>query len=270
MSITRTSGLVLLLLLSCCWALRAQTDYNIEHFTTDNGLPSNGIKGLQWDDQTGFLWIATEAGITRYNGSDFVTFNRSNTPGFFSERMLFLLKTRDGRLYTSDEAGNLFLILKNKPQLTGQVKIDTRPTTFKLVGLVASGKMFRQSSLQPPPGFGFDFFTQTLLPVSEDRLLLTQKDSLYDYRLGRPAPAFVTTVPAGSRLFYLQDYLFCFNEQQGFSRLSTDSPVKIPLPSPLPSGLKGCQLFWDNSMKSPILVAGTRAWTLEYKQNQLV
>src|SRR6201991_4630921 len=185
MSITRTTG-VILLLLSCCFSSRAQTDYHLEHFTTENGLPSNGIKGLQWDEQTGFLWIATEAGITRYNGADFVTFNRSNTPGFFSERMLFLFRARDGRLYTSDEVGNLFLILQNKPQFTGQVKVDTRPSTFRLVGLVASGKLFRQSSQQPPAGFGFDFFTETLLPLSESRLLLEQHDTLFDYRLGRP------------------------------------------------------------------------------------
>src|ERR1700760_2486811 len=168
MSIIRTTGL-LLLFLSCSIFPKAQGDYHVDYFTTDNGLPSNGIKGLQWDERTGFLWIATEAGITRYNGSDFVTFNRLNTPGFFSERMLFLLKTRDGRLYTSDEVGNLFLILQNKTQYTGQVKVDTRPTTFKLVGLIASGRLFRQSSLQPPAGFGFDFFTQSLIPLSERR-----------------------------------------------------------------------------------------------------
>src|SRR5580704_18351120 len=141
MSIIKIIG-ILTLLLGFSTLLPAQQHYLIERFTTENGLPSNGIKGLQWDEQTGFLWIATEAGLTRYNGSDFVTFNRLNTPGFFSERMLFLLKTRDGRFYSSDEAGNLFLILQNKPQYTCQVKVDTRPSTFKLVGLIASGRLF--------------------------------------------------------------------------------------------------------------------------------
>src|ERR1700754_303300 len=83
-------------------------NYLTEKFTTDNGLPSNGIKGLQWDDSTGFLWIATEAGVTRYNGADFVTFDRENTPGLVSERMLFLLKNHDGRIYSSDEHGDIF------------------------------------------------------------------------------------------------------------------------------------------------------------------
>jgi signal transduction histidine kinase len=255
---------------SCCFFPRAQETYHVDHFTTDNGLPSNGIKGLQWDEETGFLWIATEAGITRYNGSDFITFNRSNTAGFFSERMLFLLKTRDGRLYTSDEVGNLFLILKNKPQFTGQVKIDTRPTTFKLVGLMASGKLFRQSSLQTPPNFGFEFSTQALIPLSEERLLL-QKDTLYDYQLGRADPSVITPLQPGSRVFYLRDSLFVFRADGGFYRLDPDNGGQKPVPvEGLDRGLDKPQLLWDNSMKNPILVEGKKAWMLDYQQGKLV
>src|ERR1700760_4530612 len=133
-------------LLTCCLLAKTQTSYHIQRFSTDNGLPSNGIKGLQWDEQTGFLWIATEAGVARYNGTDFLVFNRANSPEMYSERMLFLLRTRDGRIYSSDETGDLFFVMQNKLQFVGQVKVDTRPTTFKLTGLVASGQLFRQSA----------------------------------------------------------------------------------------------------------------------------
>ena len=275
MSITRTAGFILLLL-SCCYHPKAQEYYHIEHFTTDNGLPSNGIKGLQWDEQTGFCWIATEAGITRYNGADFVTFNRSNTPGFFSERMLFLLKSRDGRLYTADEVGDLFLVLRNKPQFTGQIKVDTRPTTFRLIGLIASGKLFRQSSQQPPAGFGFDFSLQELIPLNEERLLLTQHDSLYDYQLGRPVPSFLTTLPPGSKLFCLRDSVFVYDPSNGFYRISPDYRGRTTVPfegSPIPfeatAGKDKPQLFWDNGMGNPILVKDSHAWLLDYTQGRL-
>ena len=62
MSIIKITGLSFWLL-GCCLSLSGQSTYHIQRFTTDNGLPSNGIKGLQWDAQTGFLWIATEAGV---------------------------------------------------------------------------------------------------------------------------------------------------------------------------------------------------------------
>src|ERR1700757_2364382 len=107
MSIIKIIGLSFWLL-GCYLIPRAQNAYQIQRFSTDNGLPSNGIKGLQWDEKTGFLWIATEAGVARYNGADFLVFNRASSPEMYSERMLFLLRTRDGRIYTSDETGDLF------------------------------------------------------------------------------------------------------------------------------------------------------------------
>src|SRR5579863_3560829 len=97
------SCLLLVLLLGWPCSLYAQQNYRVERFTTDNGLPSNGIKGLQWDETTGFLWVATEAGVTRYNGADFMTFSKTNTPELISERMLLILKNRAGRYYTVDE-----------------------------------------------------------------------------------------------------------------------------------------------------------------------
>src|ERR1700761_3129598 len=171
MSIIKTAGLSFWLLVSCL-SILAQSTYHIQRFTTDNGLPSNGIKGLQWDAQTGFLWIATEAGVARYNGADFLLFDRANSPGMFSERMLFLLKTRDSRIFSADETGDLFFVTKNRLQFMGQTKIETRPASFRLTGLAASGKLYRQSSTQAPAGFGFNWFRETLIPVSEDRLLL--------------------------------------------------------------------------------------------------
>src|SRR5205809_226802 len=49
---------LLLLFFLWKWSIApAQENYRVERFTTDNGLPSNGIKGLQWDETTGFLWI---------------------------------------------------------------------------------------------------------------------------------------------------------------------------------------------------------------------
>src|SRR4026207_1084982 len=87
-------------------------NFHVQQYTTDNGLPSNGIKGLQWDEETGFLWIATEAGIVRFNGVDLRSYTKENMPSITSERMLFMVKNNAGRIYTSDQPGNIFLIDK--------------------------------------------------------------------------------------------------------------------------------------------------------------
>jgi signal transduction histidine kinase len=240
--------------------------YRIERFTTDNGLPSNGIKGLQWDETTGFLWIATEAGVTRYNGMDFYTFSKANTPEIISERMLFLFKNQSGRIYTSDETGNIFFVMQNRLQFLGQVKLDARPSAFKLVGLAASGKMFRQSADQPPSHFGFSFLEETLIPVNEDRIILFHKDTIYDYKVARREPVPMTALEPGSRVFYLDDHLFVFTPQQKFYLLDMDSFTRQPVNWKLKE--EG-QLFWTGSMKHPILIAGHNAWLLSYAGGQL-
>jgi signal transduction histidine kinase len=274
MLIIKITGLTLLTL-GCYLILPAQSGYRIQRFTTDNGLPSNGIKGLQWDESTGFLWIATEAGVTRYNGADFLVFNKSSLPAMYSERMLFLLKTPEGRIYSTDEAGDIFFVHESRLVYMGRVRLDTRPTTFKLTGLIASDRLFRQSSTSPPTDFGYYWNQEQLVPLSEDRLLLTHNDTLYDYRLGRLAPAYLATLGKGARIFRLKGALFEFLPGKGCYRLDPDNPVPVAVPMagqtpPQPVGLtKGGGkelLFWDNGMKKPILTSGPNAWELDYSR----
>ena len=302
------SLLFFLLFFGCTLSLPAQTNYPAQHyyptrynyqvqrFTTENGLPSNGIKGLQWDEKTGFLWIASESGVIRYNGADFKIFTRTNNPDLVSERMFFMLRNREGRIYTVDEAGDIFFVLKNKLQFLYRARLDTRTSDFKLVGLAASGRLFRQSYDSLPPQFGFDFGLGQMIPLSETRMLLFTKDSLFDYALGQKTPAFITALEPDSRLFHLDGQLFIFSgRQQRFFRWDTATKRNIPVPitlAPLPpddsqtpsaTGSRAqspaapqqgspsdARLFWDCGMEAPILIRGSLAWTIGYTGRQLV
>lgn len=280
-----------LLIFIVCWLpSSAQDACRIERFTTDNGLPSNGIKGLQWDDATGFLWIATEAGITRYNGSDFKTFSKANTPALSSERMLFLLKSQGGRIYTADEAGNIFYIFRNKLQYLSQVSVDARPSAFKLIGLSASSRMFRQSSDHPASHFGFNFKEELLIPVTEERILIFRKDTLYDYRAGAREPVPLTIAPSGSSAFLMRGQLYLYHPRIGFQRFDIDKPGKSPEPvaftlpdasltphrvatsntlAAVSTHREAWQLFWESGMLHPILLSGSHAYLISYDGRQL-
>ncbi|HWK04234.1 MAG TPA: ATP-binding protein [Puia sp.] len=269
------SFLLLIFFGGSSFLLPAQNNYQVQRFTTDNGLPSNGIKGLKWEAGTGFLWVATEAGVTRYNGSDFVIFSKANTPELFSERMLFMLKNQEGRIYTSDESGNIFFVLGSRLQYMGQVQLDTRPSTFRLVGLAASGTLFRQSNTLPAADFGFNFNKELGIPVSSSRIILFHKDSLYDYRLGQREPAFITSFEPNAKVFRLGGAFFVFNRSSGFARLNVDTFRTMPMPIKIidpvtPSAGVYKRLFWENGMKNPILIEGSMAWKLEYGKDGLV
>jgi ligand-binding sensor domain-containing protein len=50
--------------------INAQDNYNIRTFTTENGLPHNTVLSIA-QDKTGFLWIGTWDGLSRYDGYEF-------------------------------------------------------------------------------------------------------------------------------------------------------------------------------------------------------
>jgi ligand-binding sensor domain-containing protein len=74
--------LKLILLLSFCpyFNLQAQENYYSKTFTTESGLPHNHVHSIA-QDSTGFLWIATWDGLSRYDGYEFKNYfhNPSDT-----------------------------------------------------------------------------------------------------------------------------------------------------------------------------------------------
>ncbi len=114
------------LLLVCFSNSKAQLKYNFERINTDNGLPTNAIKGLQFDEKNRFLWVATESGILRFNGYGFQNFGDNEKSKVLDGRIVFFDKANDGKLYGKLIDERVFIIDRNK------VKIDS--SIDKLVG----------------------------------------------------------------------------------------------------------------------------------------
>ena len=87
----------ILILSSLCIGLEmaAQADsYSILHFTNENGLPQNTIKGIEIDKK-GFVWLATEVGLARYDGYRFQLYNQLNSPKLSADRIVRMARMRD-------------------------------------------------------------------------------------------------------------------------------------------------------------------------------
>jgi signal transduction histidine kinase len=84
-------------------------DFDIHHYTSENGLPQNSIKGIE-RDSLGYLWLATEIGLARFDGSNFRLFNKNNTPVIKATRMSRMNKMADGEIYVQEEGDNYLLI----------------------------------------------------------------------------------------------------------------------------------------------------------------
>lgn len=74
----------------------------IDAWTADDGLPASAVNAvLQTRD--GFLWLATFAGLVRYDGARFEVFNTGTTPQLRSSRFTTLFEDREGSLWAATE-----------------------------------------------------------------------------------------------------------------------------------------------------------------------
>ncbi len=76
------------------------------NFGKEHGLPDNDVRDiLQTHD--GYLWILTQGGLARFDGTGFTVFDRSNNPNFQSDDPRALAEDTEGRLWVGGK--NLLL-----------------------------------------------------------------------------------------------------------------------------------------------------------------
>ncbi|MFS4432228.1 two-component regulator propeller domain-containing protein [Chryseobacterium sp. S90] len=93
--------------------LYAQSDLVWQNYTTDNGLPQNSVKDII-RDKYGFIWIATENGITRFDGSQFVTIDNQNNKKRYRN---FWGNIEKDSIFNVDETGRTTLFIKKRKLL---------------------------------------------------------------------------------------------------------------------------------------------------------
>ncbi len=82
--------------------------YTYEYWTQREGLPTNGISDVKASGN-GYVWLSTYNGLVRFNGivdrsgELFTTFNKSNTPGFSSNRFFAIHILSDNEFFLRSE-----------------------------------------------------------------------------------------------------------------------------------------------------------------------
>jgi signal transduction histidine kinase/ligand-binding sensor domain-containing protein/CheY-like chemotaxis protein len=80
------------------------TQYHLESWQTRDGLPTNGIRALA-QDTDGFLWLGTEAGLVRFDGVEFRTFDRNSSPTLKATDVTALFVDNVNRLWIGTDDG---------------------------------------------------------------------------------------------------------------------------------------------------------------------
>ncbi|ASK28859.1 ATP-binding protein [Chryseobacterium sp. T16E-39] len=93
--------------------------YNIELYNTDNGLPQNSVKDII-KDKYGFIWLTTENGIVRYDGSQFLVYK--SFPLNSQRFTYFYGHTEKDSIFTPGDYGRIILLHKKIPKVTSSAK----------------------------------------------------------------------------------------------------------------------------------------------------
>ncbi len=78
--------------------------YILDSWQIREGLPQNTVQAIA-QTRDGYLWIGTQEGLARFDGVQFTTFDRRNTPELKSHYILSLLADRVGRLWIGTNNG---------------------------------------------------------------------------------------------------------------------------------------------------------------------
>ena len=82
----------------------AVAHYGYQSWQTDTGLPQNTVHAIV-QGKDGFVWVATEGGLVRFDGVDFRVYTRANTPELPSDLIDDLMEDRSGTLWISTSGG---------------------------------------------------------------------------------------------------------------------------------------------------------------------
>jgi signal transduction histidine kinase len=250
--------------------VQTSSKFNVHQYTTENGMPSNGIKGLQWDETTGFLWIATEAGLVRFNGIDFRIFTKENIPGLTEERMAYVVRSNDGSIYAADEGGNIIVIREARPEQHPMTNIHRTLGFKRMHYLNASGKELRKQVSELIDKTGSSPWNKLLQPKDGSCIIVKADGSCFYLARGATkfteseiTKRFVTQFMIDEQLFFIDNEKRVFAAKNGLSSLDE---VKITDAAGSPVLIDWAQnlLYWDNGMKYPVFFSGSKAWLLKY------
>lgn len=109
--------------------LLAQNWYHA-HLTKSDGLPSNEIFNV-YQDQRGYIWIASEEGLTKYDG---IHFKNYSTPHMSSKSGSYIKEDGYGRIWYGNFDGQLYYVESDSLKPLANKPLASIPAEFFLRG----------------------------------------------------------------------------------------------------------------------------------------
>ncbi len=103
---------------------------HFSHFSTDDGMMTNKSESITQDDR-GFIWIATEFGLDRFDGSNFRHFSKDNYPEIPRDNFLFVSHIGNGKIVAGGMNGLLVKYDPSDDRVKNMMPADFDRTYYK-------------------------------------------------------------------------------------------------------------------------------------------
>lgn len=225
---------------------------------------------MQWDEENGFLWIATEAGVTRFNGLNFKSFTRENTPFIESERMNLLTLNRAGQILAMDQAENVFAVEKSRLILLKNKPSDVKPN-YDYTYTISVSDLLYEKKIEEKNGLSFSLLFDKIIPLTDSSCLAIRARQLYFISVNteRIIESQVARVQTG---FKINGDIFMVDDQQNIFHFDTGNEKLVPVPISKEAAAlwsNTSPLFWTNGMQNPVLISREAAWILTYNHGEI-
>ena len=90
--------LILSLVATSVFSMKAEMYYYFDHVTTADGLPSNTIY-CTMQDMNGFMWIGSRDGLSRYDGNSFRKISELAKGDGIDGNLFAISEDVDGKIY---------------------------------------------------------------------------------------------------------------------------------------------------------------------------
>ncbi len=240
----------------------------LRQYTTENGLPSNLVRGIQWDDNTGFLWIITEGGLVRFNGVEFKLYSKEKISPIAPEKQVYAVKNNSNDIFVSDGSGTIFQIKKNLPHLS---KPAASNSPFINEHFIAVSEAFFAAKATAAPVFADPF--ENIICLSDTSCLILYQNSIYKFTVSQPAP--VVLFENITTLFKIGNTAFFTTAAKQTFLLNTTGFTTTPVAfTEVGNGTfsfsnLNSQLFWKTGMENPVVIKDNEAWQLNYLNNTI-
>lgn len=237
------------------------------HYTQQNGLPQNSVINV-WFDEHQFLWLTTESGLVRFDGSQFKTFQSSSYPQISNDRFRWIHQTLDNKLVTSNSDGQLWQIhqntiqaIPNQQQLTYQLFHCGIPSIETIVDIENYPKPFFQER-------NVQIYPILLLPVNKKEYYALGHKYIYHFTgLNITDSIDIHSIPHVEWMFRLGPHAYIKAAGNTIYQIHQESRsvTKCSLPAPLNNN--AFTLYWKTGTQQPLIVCNNKLYTLQAGEN---